>query len=294
MRRLQEFDKPRQLHTVACLHSLYMGTVGDRNKADSFETRIGHRFVMALDTMKEFFVRLAFVDSIAIVILVAGQVSTIDTARSKLLVHVSKSGVFSGFADNHEVEAPISEGTVDERGRRVKFSVDSRRMKVLDPQLSPDKRQQVQERMLGPEVLNSLRFPEITFESSHVEQEGEGKFRVDGQLSLHGVTKPVSILAQAENGRYTGRFALKQRDFGITPVSIAGGTVKVKDELTIEFDVRIASSTTESRSLLHSPSKVMSLAMFAYAQQSGQLSGVPNRQEPTTERQTGTQRSNPR
>ena len=224
-----------------------MGIVGDQNKNEMFGTRIGHRLVMVLSAVKECSVLLAFVASIALVSPVAGQVSTIDTARSKLLVHLSKSGVFSGFADNHEVEAPISEGTIDEKGARVKFSVDSRRMKVLDPQLPPDKRQQVQERMLGPEVLDSTRFPEITFESSHVEQEREGKFKVDGQLSLHGVTKPVSILAQAENGRYTGRFALKQRDFGITPVSIAGGTVKVKDELTIEFDVRIASSTAESR-----------------------------------------------
>jgi hypothetical protein len=30
---------------------------------------------------------------------------------------------------------------------------------------------------------------------------------------------------------------LKQRDFGITPVSIGGGTIKVKDEVRIEFDV---------------------------------------------------------
>jgi hypothetical protein len=180
--------------------------------------------------------------SIALIAAGVGQASLIDTASSKLLVHVSKSGVFSGFADNHEVEAPISEGTIDEKGARVRFSVDSRRMKVLDPQLPTDKRQQVQDRMLGPEVLDSTRFPEITFESSHVERDHEGKVRVDGRLSLHGVTKPVSVLAQVENGRYTGRFTLKQRDYAITPVSIAGGTVKVKDELTIEFDIQTVSS----------------------------------------------------
>ena len=167
----------------------------------------------------------------------AGQPSLIDTAHSKLLIHVSKSGIFSGFADNHEVEARIVEGSLDTAAGQLRLAVDSRQMRVLDPQLSSDKRQQVQERMLGPEVLDSIRFPEITFESTHVGQEHEGRIRVDGLLSLHGVTKPVSVLAQVENGRYTGRFALKQRDFGITPVSIAGGAVKVKDELTIEFDI---------------------------------------------------------
>lgn len=184
-----------------------------------------------------------FLVAIGLAVPAAAQVTPIDTASSKLLVHVSKSGVFSGFADNHEVEAPISEGTIDEKQARVRFSVDSRQMKVLDPQLPADKRQQVQERMLGPEVLDSTRFPKISFESSHRELDHEGKMRIEGRLSLHGVTKPVSVVALARDGRYTGRFILKQRDFGITPVSIAGGTVKVKDELTIEFDIRAASVT---------------------------------------------------
>jgi len=166
-----------------------------------------------------------------------GQETSIDTTHSKLLIHVSKSGLFSGFADNHEVEAPISKGSLNTKAGQLRLSVDSRQMRVLDPQLSSDKRQQVQERMLGPEVLDSIRFPEITFESTHAEQEHGGRIRVDGMLSLHGVRKFVSVLAQMENGRYSGRFALKQRDFGITPVSIAGGAVKVKDELTIEFDI---------------------------------------------------------
>ena len=36
---------------------------------------------------------------------------------------------------------------------------------------------------------------------------------------------------------HIGSTSLKQTDFGITPISIAGGTVKVKDEVRIEFDV---------------------------------------------------------
>ena len=172
----------------------------------------------------------------------AGQQSSIDTAHSKLMIHVSKSGLFSGFADNHEVEASIAKGSVDAKSGQIRLSVDSRQMRVLDPQLSSDKRQQVQERMLGPEVLDSIRFPEITFESTRVEREHEGSTRVDGLLSLHGVRKPISVLVHVENGRYTGKFAMRQRDFAITPVSIAGGTVKVKDELVIEFDIHTGSS----------------------------------------------------
>jgi hypothetical protein len=162
----------------------------------------------------------------------------IDIGNSKVHVYVSKSGLFSGFADNHDVEAPLVEGKIDESSPRVKFVIDARRMKILDPRLSADKRQQVEERMLGPDVLDSTRFPQIIFESTNVNPAGQDQLMVGGRLSLHGVTRQVSATVRKQDGRYVGTCTLKQRDFGITPISIAGGTVKVKDELRIEFDVR--------------------------------------------------------
>ncbi len=167
-----------------------------------------------------------------------GQSRPIDTHNSRLVIRVSKAGLFSVFADNREVEAPISEGFVDEQTSRVALVIESQRLIVLDPQLSPDKRGQVQERMLGPEVLNAAQFPRITFKSTGVEQSTPVRRLVRGQLSLHGQTHPVVVKVWSQGGRYVGTCSFKQREFGITPVSIAGGTVKVKDELTIEFDVR--------------------------------------------------------
>jgi polyisoprenoid-binding protein YceI len=173
------------------------------------------------------------------------QARALDTGHSKLRVYVSKAGLFSALADNHEVEVPISEGFVDEGARTVKFLIESRRMTVLDPQLSPEKRQQVQERMLGPEVLDVARFPEIRFESTSVEEAGPDRLLVRGQLALHGLRRPVIVSVQTEKGHYVGTSTFKQREFGITPVSIAGGTVKVRDELKIEFDISTSTQAAE-------------------------------------------------
>jgi hypothetical protein len=167
-----------------------------------------------------------------------GQVTPVDTANSRLIVHVSKAGLLSAFADNHEVEARLSEGVIDETARRVRLVVDTRRMNVLDPHLSPEKRQQVQERMLGPDVLDTARFPEVTFESTVVDEADRGHLVVHGRLSLHGVTRVIAMEVRNGGSGYVGTATLKQRDFGITPVTIAGGTVKVKNELQIEFDIR--------------------------------------------------------
>jgi hypothetical protein len=40
-------------------------------------------------------------------------------------------------------------------------------------------------------------------------------------------------------GRFRGQAVFKQSDFGIKPVRVAGGTVKVKDEIRIDFDIRL-------------------------------------------------------
>ena len=40
-----------------------------------------------------------------------------------------------------------------------------------------------------------------------------------------------------QGGHYRGSADLKQKDFGITPITVGGGAVKVKDELRVEFDI---------------------------------------------------------
>src|SRR6202030_481233 len=120
---------------------------------------------------------------------------------------------------------------------RVEIVVDSRKLVVLDPNLPPEKRQQVQERMLGPEVLDSNQFHEIRFQANDVKEESAGHFLLAGTLSLHGKTRPISLHVVRSREHYHGDVMLKQRDFGITPITVAGGTVKVKDEVKIELDI---------------------------------------------------------
>ena len=96
--------------------------------------------------------------------------------------------------------------------------------------------------MLGPEVLDVTQFPAIRFESTTVEGTQLDGWTVRGQLTLHGQTQPVTVKVVFDHGHYRGSASLKQTDFGIIPISIAGGTVKVKDEVSIEFDIVTRSS----------------------------------------------------
>jgi hypothetical protein len=167
-----------------------------------------------------------------------GQGKAIDVNKSSMKVRVFKSGAFSAFAHDHEIEAPISEGRIDSSAKPgVQLRVDSRKMRVLDPEIAADKRADIQHTMQGAGVLDVEKFPEISYQSTTVAQSGDAHWEVSGNLTLRGKKRPVVVGVALESGHYRGSASIKQSDFGIEPIRIAGGTVKVKDELKIEFDI---------------------------------------------------------
>jgi polyisoprenoid-binding protein YceI len=166
------------------------------------------------------------------------QGQAIDVNKSSLKIRVFKSGAFSAFAHDHEIQAPIDEGRIDASTHAsVQLRVDSRKMRVLDPDTPADKRAEIQHTMQSAKVLDVEKFPEISYQSTTVTPHGEGRWEVRGTLTLRGKKQPVAVEVSLQGGHYRGTASTKQSDFGIDPIRIAGGTVKVKDELKIEFDI---------------------------------------------------------
>ena len=170
--------------------------------------------------------------------LLMAQDKAIDTQRSTITIHVGKSGLFSAAAHDHTVFAPISSGAIqDAEPRHVEFRVESAKMTVKpDPKIDAKDQATIQKHM-EEMTLETKKFPEITFRSSRVQKLNDGQWKVDGELSLHGVTKPVSLTVKQTGGSYTTHTVLKQTDFGITPISIGGGIIKVKNEVEIDFQI---------------------------------------------------------
>ena len=173
---------------------------------------------------------------------------TVDPARSKALIDVGKAGAFSFAGHTHEVEAPLTGGVVhldpDNFSKSdVQLQFNAAAMKVTGKGEPPDDVPKVTQAMLGDQVLDVKKFPSITFESTVVSGRGTASavdLLVTGNLTIRGTTKPVRASVSAKiNGAAmtaTGKFAIKQTDFGIKPISV-GGVVKVKDELTINFTI---------------------------------------------------------
>jgi len=179
----------------------------------------------------------------------AGTTYRVVPEKSSLRIEVGKGGAFGFVAGHtHEVEGRIQgRVTADARdlsGAEIQLTIRAADLRVSGKGEPPGDVPKVQERMLGPDVLDVARFPDITFRSSSVAV-GEGRsaaadVRVTGELTLHGRTKSITapVRVRIDGGSLTasGTLTVKQSDFGIKPVSVAG-VVNVKDALTIHFAV---------------------------------------------------------
>jgi polyisoprenoid-binding protein YceI len=179
-------------------------------------------------------------------------VLTVDAANSQVVILVGKAGVF-GFAGHaHEVVAPSVRGRVvvdpaDPRGASVSLEFDSSAMRVTGKGESPADAAAVQHTMLGEQVLDVKRFPRIAFQSRHVSVTtravNAAQVTIEGDLTLHGATRPVTVRADVklEEGNHfaaQGAFSFKQTDFGMVPVTAAAGAIRVKDQLDVQFVLR--------------------------------------------------------
>jgi polyisoprenoid-binding protein YceI len=92
---------------------------------------------------------------------------------------------------------------------------------------------------MAKKVLHPDKHPTANFSSKSI-QEKEGGYHVNGELSLHGVTKPIDFDIDTSGGGLKGRFTIIQTDYKIKPFKAMMGTLKIKDEMDIGFDLALS------------------------------------------------------
>jgi polyisoprenoid-binding protein YceI len=172
----------------------------------------------------------------------------VDAARSRFQVKGTAAGMLSAFGHNPIVavrqfsgEAWFREQTPENSSLRL--SIDAGALEIANDVNDKDRREM--DRVMKEEVLEVARYPEIRFEASgrSATKLAQGMYRMvlGGTLSLHGVDRdvvvPCNVTVGGDNLRANGEFAIRQTDFRIKLVSVAGGTLKLKDELKFQFDV---------------------------------------------------------
>jgi polyisoprenoid-binding protein YceI len=106
--------------------------------------------------------------------------------------------------------------------------------------LTPADREEIK-RTLREKILHTAQHPTITFRSRRVEGSAEA-FRVEGDLTITGVTHPVIVNGELTDSHVRGGATISQSRWGIRPYSAFFGALKLSDEVEVQFDIALPSS----------------------------------------------------
>jgi polyisoprenoid-binding protein YceI len=172
----------------------------------------------------------------------------LDAKASKFTVQVFATGILSAVGHNptlgiHNFSGDVHFSPEALQGSEFHLSVRTASLSVQDDVSDKDRREI--ERLMNEQVLDVAKYPEIIYEAPviSITKLGDSLYSaaLDGNLTLHGVTCRQQVTARiAVFGtmlRASGDFTLKQTDYQIKLISVAGGAIKLKDELKLSFEM---------------------------------------------------------
>jgi polyisoprenoid-binding protein YceI len=168
---------------------------------------------------------------------------TIDPAHSMMLFKVRHLGLstvtgrFAKFAGTFQLDPATGQAA-------------SASIKIETASVNTDNERR-DGHLRSPDFFAADSFPQITFESSRIEKVSGNKYRMTGNLTMRGVTKPVTLDAELAGTRQTPQGWLaavnlsgtvKRKEFGLMWDRITEGVAVVSDDITLQLEVEAKSA----------------------------------------------------
>jgi len=163
----------------------------------------------------------------------------VDKAHARVTWEISHFGVstYIGWFTKFDVALDFDPNAPEKS--TLKASIDPKSVHTLDPKFD--------EEIASEKFFDAGKFPEITFVSTAVEKTGDKTGKITGDLTFHGVTKPVTLDVTFHGGMqsplkntyvlgFRGTATIKRSEFGVTEYIDFG----LGDDVTVtiegEFD----------------------------------------------------------
>ena len=191
----------------------------------------------------------ALVSPVALAMPPATVTYTLDASQSKFMAHANRSGLLWFKGHSHHLacsdftgQVEITPDTITPASLRLVVKAESLHETGAD---FTEPQKQIINKELKEIVFHPDKYPDITFQSTNVtaKTSGPGRYdvKIDGNLTLHGVTRRVTIPAVVTlNGdtlRAVGKFSIDRGDFNVKATSAFHGMVRVDDDVKFEFDI---------------------------------------------------------
>lgn len=172
----------------------------------------------------------------------------IDAAKSTFMVHANRTGFAWFKGHSHRIAVRDFDGQAELTPDAVNpaslnMTVRAASLEETDPVFTPQQKAIINKE-LNEIVLETEKFPEITFKSTDVKgglKNGKMEIVIGGDLTLHGVTKrieiPATVTLEGGNLRAVGEFEIDRDIFNVKATSAFHGLVRVKNRLKFTFDI---------------------------------------------------------
>ena len=169
--------------------------------------------------------------------------TTFDQSNAECFVFTFKEGLLSPIAHDLRIKITRFSIQVDEAAGTLSATFDTGSLRVDTPMKDGKENPSAlsegdKEKIAGQirdDVLHSSKHPEASFQSRSLQKQADGSYAIEGDLTLHGTTKPISGRTSVVGGKQQLDLALNQPDFGITPYKAMMGTLKIAPEVKIRL-----------------------------------------------------------
>ncbi|HEV2704395.1 MAG TPA: YceI family protein [Pyrinomonadaceae bacterium] len=173
----------------------------------------------------------------------------LDAKQSRFIVRAFSGGLLWFKGHDHLIavqdftgEAQVTTVAVSPASLHFTIRADSL---VETREVFTEQQKQIINKEMREVVLETEKYPEIVFKSTDIFATpisvGQYQARIEGDLTLHGVTRHISIPAvvtlEGRDLRARGEFSIKRSDYNVKTASVAHGTVRVRDKLKFIFDI---------------------------------------------------------
>ena len=173
----------------------------------------------------------------------------LDASQSKFTAHALAGGLLWFKGHDHLIavreftgEAQLTPNAVTPASLEITAKAASM-VETSDVFTEPQK--QIINKELREIVLHPDQYPDITFKSTSVTGKqlaaGQYELKIAGNLTLHGVTRPITIPTKVtvtgNDIRAEGKFSINRGDFNVKATSAFHGLVRVRKKIKFTFDI---------------------------------------------------------
>ena len=173
----------------------------------------------------------------------------LDASRSKFIAHALAGGLLWFKGHGHLVavreftgEAQLTPNSITPASLEITAKAGSL---VETSSVFTEQQKQIINKELREIVLEPDKYPEIVFRSTAVTGKVVGNnqydLKITGNLTLHGVTRQITIPTQVtvtgNELRARGEFSIERSDFQVKATSAVHGLVRVRDKVKFDFEI---------------------------------------------------------